>query len=98
MAGLHAPGLDPGDPATQPPCVRTANDSTKVPVLTPEENARLTRVGPGTPMGEYMRRYWQPVCLSQELTDVPKAIKILQQKLKENGVEGPEGFALAVPN
>ncbi|MCE9658313.1 MAG: Rieske 2Fe-2S domain-containing protein [Burkholderiales bacterium] len=32
-------------------------------------------------MGEYMRRYWQPVCLSQELTDVPKAIRILHEDL-----------------
>jgi len=31
------------------------------------ENERVTRVGPGTPMGELMRRYWQPVLLSWEL-------------------------------
>lgn len=41
----------------------------------------ILRTGPGTPMGEYMRRYWQPVCLSQELTDVPKAIRILHEDL-----------------
>lgn len=29
--------------------------------MTPEENARLTRVGPGTPGGELLRRYWHPV-------------------------------------
>ena len=32
-------------------------------------------------MGEYLRRYWQPVCLSQELTDVPKAIRIMHEDL-----------------
>lgn len=44
-------------------------------------NLEILRTGPGTPMGEYMRRYWQPVCLSQELTDVPKAIRILHEDL-----------------
>src|SRR5689334_19229705 len=38
-------------------------------MLTPEENVRLTRVGPGTPMGALMRRYWQPACLSSELPE-----------------------------
>ena len=30
-------------------------------MLTAEENERLTRVGPGTPMGELMRKYRQPI-------------------------------------
>ena len=30
-------------------------------MLTQEQNERLTKVGPGTPMGELMRRYWQPI-------------------------------------
>jgi hypothetical protein len=29
-------------------------------MLTKEENELLTRVGPGTPMGELMRQYWLP--------------------------------------
>ena len=41
----------------------------------------ILQAGPGTPMGEYMRRYWLPVCLSQELTDVPKAIRIMNEDL-----------------
>lgn len=32
-----------------------------------EENVRLTRTGPGTPGGAFMRRYWQPVALAEEL-------------------------------
>jgi phthalate 4,5-dioxygenase len=32
------------------------------------ENELLTRVGPGTPMGNLMRQYWIPACLSSELT------------------------------
>ena len=27
----------------------------------PEEEAELTHVGPGTPCGEYLRRFWQPI-------------------------------------
>src|ERR1700724_3560402 len=34
-----------------------------------EENERLTRTGAGTPAGEWMRRYWQPVALSEELSE-----------------------------
>ena len=41
----------------------------------------LTHAGPGTPLGEYMRKFWHPVCLSSELTDVPKAIRIMNEDL-----------------
>ena len=41
----------------------------------------LTSTDRGTPMGEYMRNFWHPVCLSEELTDVPKAIRILGEDL-----------------
>ncbi len=37
-------------------------------VLTREENERLTRVGPGTPAGELLRRYWHPIAIARELT------------------------------
>ena len=30
-------------------------------MLTAEQNELLTRVGPGTPCGDMMRRYWHPV-------------------------------------
>ncbi len=33
-------------------------------MLTQEENDLLTQTGPGTPGGELMRRYWQPVALA----------------------------------
>src|SRR5919199_3087790 len=36
-------------------------------MLTAEENARLARVGPGTPMGDLLRRYWYPVATTTEL-------------------------------
>src|SRR3954451_25470410 len=52
-------------------------------MLTKEENERLTRVGPGTPMGELLRRYWQPICAASELTDEQpkKRIRILGEDL-----------------
>lgn len=45
------------------------------------DSLEILETGPGTSMGECMRRYWQPVCLSQELKDVPKAIRILHEDL-----------------
>jgi hypothetical protein len=32
-------------------------------------------------MGELLRRYWQPVCTSDELRDLPKKIKLLCEEL-----------------
>ncbi len=49
--------------------------------VVPDEDPRLTHVGFGTPMGELMRRYWQPVCMSSELTDLPKFLKILDEEI-----------------
>ena len=36
-------------------------------MLTAEQNQLLTRVGPGTPCGELMRRYWHPIAATSEL-------------------------------
>ena len=47
----------------------------------PQEDAELTRIGPGTPCGEYLRRFWQPVCYSDDLQDLPVALKILGEEL-----------------
>ena len=47
----------------------------------PEENIRLTHVGAGTPMGELLRRYWHPICMSSELKELPKYLKILDEEL-----------------
>jgi phenylpropionate dioxygenase-like ring-hydroxylating dioxygenase large terminal subunit len=45
------------------------------------ENAELTHIGPATPCGEYLRRFWQPVAFSDELKDVPRRVKILGEDL-----------------
>ena len=36
-------------------------------MLSKEENNLITRVGPGTPVGNVMRQYWLPAMLSSEL-------------------------------
>ncbi len=52
------------------------------PMLSAAENERLTRVGPGTPMGALMRRYWQPVAVTSELHARPtKPVRILGEDL-----------------
>src|SRR5262245_30603030 len=42
-------------------------------MLPRDDNEILTRVGPGTPMGELMRQHWQPVLLSSELPELDGA-------------------------
>ncbi len=49
-----------------------------------EENEILTRIGPGTPMGEVMRRYWMVAALSSDLPEPdcpPIRIKLLGEDL-----------------
>jgi 5,5'-dehydrodivanillate O-demethylase oxygenase subunit len=51
-------------------------------MLSPEENQLLTKVGPGTPMGELLRHYWYPIAATTELVERPtKAVKILGESL-----------------
>ena len=47
----------------------------------PGPDEELTRVGPGTPCGEYLRRFWQPVAFARELGAVPLAIRIMGEDL-----------------
>ncbi|MCY4581315.1 MAG: Rieske 2Fe-2S domain-containing protein, partial [Chloroflexi bacterium] len=51
-------------------------------MLSVQENEQLTQVGPGTPMGELMRRYWHPIAASAELIERPtKAVRLLGEDL-----------------
>src|SRR5438477_7854303 len=52
-------------------------------MLTEDENRRLTRVGPETPAGDLLRRYWQPVAMVPELSaETPtKHVRILGEDL-----------------
>src|SRR5580700_10646557 len=47
----------------------------------PAEDEELTRVGPDTPCGEYLRRFWQPVILASELGELPRRVRILGEDL-----------------
>lgn len=45
-------------------------------MITEQENNLLTQTGPRTPCGELMRRYWQPVALSEELPKDGAPLKV----------------------
>ena len=47
----------------------------------PEPDNDLVNVEPGSPMGELLRRYWQPACLSDEVGDLPYKVRILCEDL-----------------
>src|SRR5580692_4549495 len=53
-------------------------------MLSQQDNERLTRVGPGTPMGNLFRRYWIPALLSSELPEAdgpPVRVRLLGEDL-----------------
>ncbi|MTD57042.1 Rieske 2Fe-2S domain-containing protein [Amycolatopsis pithecellobii] len=71
-------------------------------MLTVEENERLTRVGPQTPMGKMLRRYWLPALSSAELVagGAPRAVRLLGEDLVAfRGDDGVVGvLAAACPH
>src|SRR3984893_18493139 len=53
-------------------------------MLKREDNELVTRVGPGSPMGDTMRRYWMPALLASELPGPdsdPVRVQLLGEKL-----------------
>ncbi len=46
-----------------------------------ESEALLSDVGPGTPCGEMLRRYWQPVAACETVTSRPSKVRILCEDL-----------------
>jgi 5,5'-dehydrodivanillate O-demethylase len=51
-------------------------------MLSKEANERLSQVGPGTPVGELLRRYWHPIATLGELLREPVlAVKLLGENL-----------------
>src|SRR5215469_17078774 len=44
-------------------------------------DAELTEVGPGTPCGEFMRRYWHPIALSSKVEARPQNVRLLGEDL-----------------
>lgn len=47
----------------------------------PPVDPQITQTGPGTALGEYFRRFWQPICMTEQLTDVPHPVRILGEDL-----------------
>lgn len=43
--------------------------------------ADIPHVGPGTPAGDWLRRYWLAVATDDEVKDIPKAVKVLGEEL-----------------
>jgi 5,5'-dehydrodivanillate O-demethylase len=51
-------------------------------MISQELNDRLSRIGPGTPMGALLRRYWQPVAVTSELEQEPvQPVRVLGEDL-----------------
>lgn len=53
-------------------------------MLNAEDNELLTRTGPGTPMGELFRRFWQPIALAEEVAEAdqpPRRMKLMGEDL-----------------
>ena len=53
-------------------------------MLSQEQNDRLTRTDPGTPLGRLFRSYWIPALLSEELPEPdcpPVRVKLLSERL-----------------
>jgi nitrite reductase/ring-hydroxylating ferredoxin subunit len=47
----------------------------------PTHRKELTEVGPGTPMGELLRRYWHPIGLAGDATATPRQLRVLGEDL-----------------
>jgi|SRR5579875_2701739 len=64
-------------------------------MLTREENTLLTRVGPGTPMGEMLREYWTPALRSARLEadGAPARVRLLGENFVAfRSTDGRVGF------
>ena len=46
-----------------------------------EFDKNLSLTDPNTPCGEYLRRYWHPVSLTSDVSEIPKEIRVLGEDL-----------------
>lgn len=64
-------------------------------MLTQAQNELLTRVGPGTPMGEMLREYWVPACRSAKLKadGAPERVRLMGERFVAfRATDGRVGF------
>lgn len=84
LAGTVAFGIMPLNPMSEKhkatEAVASAYQGYHYP-LSGIEDPELTHVGRGTPCGELMRRYWQPVAMASEVGDLPLLVRILGEDL-----------------
>ncbi len=45
------------------------------------EDSEITHVEPGTPGGEYLRRFWHPIAFTKSLEDVPLRVRVMGEDL-----------------
>ena len=64
-------------------------------MLKVEDNELLTRVGPKTPMGEFLREYWMPACRSASLLadGAPQRVRLMGENFVAfRATDGKTGF------
>ena len=62
-------------------------------MTTAQESDFMVRVGPGTPMGNLIREYWIPACLSSELVADGPPMRLLLLGEKLIGIARPHAAA-----
>ena len=69
-------------------------------MLNAQDNELMCRVGPGTPMGEVLRRFWQPILISEDLPYPdcdPKEVRLLGEDFVAfRDTDGDVGFLEAL--
>ena len=50
-------------------------------VWTEKPDPLLAEVGPGTPSGEYQRRFWMPIAMTNQFSDKPYRVRVLGEDL-----------------
>src|SRR5580704_18916623 len=74
-------------PRRKPPngrCRSNRKPSSRCCPMNHQDNERLTRVGPGTMMGNLLRHYWMPALLEEEIAEpdgVPVRLRLLGEDL-----------------
>ncbi|WP_345249250.1 aromatic ring-hydroxylating dioxygenase subunit alpha [Pigmentiphaga soli] len=46
-----------------------------------DTDSALTAAGPGTPGGDYLRRFWHPIAMASEVKDTPLPLRVLGEEL-----------------
>ncbi len=73
---MDTPQVDPRQQARRPIATGTGYGRQK-----PSYDAELIEAGPETPMGELLRRYWQPIALARDVQDDPVAVTVMGEDL-----------------